>query len=138
MLPEQERARDRAAELAWHASPDSAGSAADAFRSFAQGEQRGLPPSQSIALLLAATGMGIGELLALRWRDVDLKAGKVQIRQTVYEGVFDDPKTKRSRCTVPLGKQGIAILARYRASGADSGALVSERVKERPYATEAS
>jgi integrase len=32
-------------------------------------------PSHSIALLLASTGMRIGELLALRWRDVDLKSG---------------------------------------------------------------
>jgi integrase len=89
-------------------------------------------PSHSIALLLASTGMRIGELLALRWRDVDLKAGKVQIRQTVYEGVLDDPKTKRSRRTIPLGKQGIAILARYSASGADPEALVFATGKGTP------
>jgi integrase len=94
---------------------------------------RALPePSHSIALLLASTGMRIGELLALRWRDVDLKLGKVQIRQTVYEDVFDDPKTKRSRRTVPLGQQGIAILARYSASGASPEGLVFATGKGTP------
>lgn len=60
-------------------------------------------PSQSLAWLLALTGLRIGELLALRWRDVDLEIGCVRVRQTVYEGRFDDPKTRRSRRTVPLG-----------------------------------
>jgi integrase len=81
-------------------------------------------PSHSIALLLASTGMRIGELLALRWRDVDLNAGTVQIRQTVYEGVFDTPKTKSSKRPIPLGPSGIAILGRFSASGCDPEGLV--------------
>ena len=81
-------------------------------------------PSHSIALLLASTGMRIGELLALRWRDVDLNGGTVQIRQTVYEGVFDTPKTKCSKRPVPLGPSGIAILARDSAPGVDPDDLV--------------
>jgi integrase len=67
-------------------------------------------PSRSLAWLLTFTGLRIGELLALRWCDVDLDAGFIRVRQSVYEGVFDDPKTKRSRRTVPLGTQGTDIL----------------------------
>ena len=33
--------------------------------------------------LLAATGMRRGEALALRWRDVDLDAGRLQVRRSL-------------------------------------------------------
>ncbi len=67
-------------------------------------------PSRSLAWLLSFTGLRICELLALRWCDVDLDAGFIRVRQTVYEGHFDDPKSKRSRRTVPLGTQSAEIL----------------------------
>lgn len=89
-------------------------------------------PSRSIALLLGSTGMRIGELLALRWRDVDLEAGLIRVRQTVYEGVFDDPKTKRSRRTVPVGKQGTEVLKRRKPSQLDPDALVFSTHKGTP------
>jgi len=47
-----------------------------------------------------------GELLRLRWVDVDLDAGELHVRQAARRvgGVlrFDPPKTRRSRRTVPL------------------------------------
>jgi|ERR1039458_6676629 integrase len=36
-------------------------------------------PSRSIAALLARTGLRIGELLALRWRDIDLLKGLLSV-----------------------------------------------------------
>jgi len=60
-------------------------------------------PSRSIAALLVMTGLRIGELLALRWQDVDLQKGFLSVRQTVYEGHFDEPKSKRSKRCIPLG-----------------------------------
>lgn len=60
-------------------------------------------------LLLAVTGMRRAEALALRWSDVDLKAGGVNVQRTmVYTkagGIeFNDPKTKsgRRRILIPL------------------------------------
>jgi integrase len=71
---------------------------------------QGLPePSRSIAALIVLTGLRIGEMLALRWCDVDLIAGTLRVRQTVYQGVFDTPKTKRSRRVVPLSPIAIQI-----------------------------
>jgi integrase len=58
-----------------------------------------------VALLYRFTGLRIGELLALRWRNVDLEGGFIRVRQTGY-----DPKSKRSRRTVLLGIQGVEIL----------------------------
>ena len=53
-------------------------------------------PARSLVLLLTATGLRIGELLALRWRNVDLKAGMLQVSETVYDGHFDQSKTRRA------------------------------------------
>jgi integrase len=68
-------------------------------------------PARSLAQLLVLTGMRIGELLALRWRDVDLKQNVIRVTQTVYEGHFDEPKSQRSRRSIPLGEKCIEILS---------------------------
>jgi integrase len=81
-------------------------------------------PSRSLAWLLTFAGLRVGELLALRWRDVDLEGGFIRVRQSVYEGVFDDPKTKRSRRTVPLGTQGTEILKGRKPTVCDPESLV--------------
>jgi integrase len=49
-------------------------------------------PSCSIVWLLSLTGLRIGELLALRWRDIDFENRVLHVRQTLYEGHFDDQK----------------------------------------------
>jgi integrase len=47
-------------------------------------------------------GMRIGEILALRWKYLDLLRGSIQIRETVSEGLFGSPKTWSSRRDVPM------------------------------------
>jgi len=79
---------------------------------------------RSLAWLLAITGLRIGELLALRWKDVDLNVGIVRVRRSVYDGHFDEPKTKTSNRAVPLGPKGIAILQAHRPGEANPEALV--------------
>jgi integrase len=81
-------------------------------------------PSRSIAALLATTGLRIGELLALRWQDVDLQNGNLWVRQTVYEGHFDEPKTKRSKRHIPLAPQTAEIFAALKPNDAAPTALV--------------
>jgi len=68
-------------------------------------------PSRSLARLLVFTGLRIGELLALRRRNVDLNRGVLRVTETVYDGHFDEPKTARSRRSVPLGAKSIEILS---------------------------
>jgi integrase len=74
--------------------------------------------------LLAATGMRRGEALALRWRDVDLDAGRLAVRRSVgvvkAKGagerlVEGPPKTGRSR-VVDLDAGTVAALRAYRAA----------------------
>ncbi len=81
-------------------------------------------PARSITLLLALTGLRVGELLALRWGSIDLNAHLLCVCETVYDGHFDQPKTKRSARTIPIGTETAEILAAIRPAAADTRALV--------------
>ncbi len=47
-------------------------------------------------------GLRHGELIALRWRDVDWPAGRIRVRQTHVLGEFDTPKSRRATRSVPM------------------------------------
>lgn len=59
------------------------------------------------------TGLRQGELLALRWEDVDLVAGRMLVRQAVARSVVGTPKNGKSR-VVPLSRETVAALRDYR------------------------
>ena len=69
-------------------------------------------------LLCLYTGLRIGELLALTWKDVDLNNGKVSVSKSCndswvngkYVKVIDTPKTENSYRIIPLPKQLLPIL----------------------------
>jgi integrase len=69
--------------------------------------------------LLATTGMRRGELLGLRWPDVDLDAGWLAVRQTLiavgYEVQLSAPKSERSRRRLGLDPATVAVLRSWRA-----------------------
>ena len=82
-------------------------------------------PSRSLVVLLMLTGLRIGELLALRWHHVDLAIGLIRVEETVYEGHFDEPKSRHSVRLIPLGPLAVAMLSDRRGQGlADPSALV--------------
>jgi integrase len=94
--------------------------------------QRLPEPSKSLVWLLVLTGLRIGELLALRWQDVDLSAGLLRVSRTLYEGHFDEPKTRSSNRTVPLSAKGVEILSGLRPQAVDLDALVFRTKKGTP------
>lgn len=53
-------------------------------------------------LTAAMTGLRQGELLALRWKDVDWRAALIRVRRNYTRGRFGTPKTKRSSRAVPM------------------------------------
>jgi integrase len=63
-------------------------------------------PLRMIAVLALATGMRRGELLGLRYRDIDLEAGKIRIERTLEQtrtGLrFKAPKTRHGRRTITI------------------------------------
>ena len=91
-------------------------------------------PYRTMARLIALTGLRIGELLAVRWRCLDLEIGTLSVRESVYEGKFQSPKTRKSRRTMPLGPQIIVWLRehRLRAKRTESDDLVFGNRKGQP------
>ena len=75
-------------------------------------------PLYSAFLLGAMTGMRRGEVLGLRWSDVDLDEKRLRITQTLvaprYELVFSEPKTAAGRRTVALDDRTVAALREHR------------------------
>ncbi|HEX4437054.1 MAG TPA: site-specific integrase [Solirubrobacteraceae bacterium] len=66
----------------------------------------------------AMTGLRLGELIALRWRDVDWSASCVRVRSNYVLGEFGTPKSKRSSRSVPMADEVGGELERfYKASG---------------------
>jgi integrase len=61
--------------------------------------------------VLFYTGIRVGELLTLRWADVDLDACSLLVRRNLSAGVETDPKGRRNRY-VPLSDPALAALAR--------------------------
>jgi len=57
---------------------------------------------RAMYLTAAMTGARQGELLALRWMDVDWPARRIRIRRNYVRGEYGTPKTKRSTRSVPL------------------------------------
>jgi integrase len=86
--------------------PDRARALLDALRSH---------PLYLLASLALATGARRNELLALRWRDVDLDAGRLRIElaleQTTAHGIrFKAPKTRNGKRTISLPAHAVADL----------------------------
>jgi integrase len=65
-------------------------------------------------LTAAMTGLRRGELLALRWQDVDTAIGLIRVRRTYTRGRFGPPKTRRSTRAVPLALRIREELERHR------------------------
>ena len=77
-------------------------------------------PSRSLVFLLILTGLRVGELLALHWRNVDLQAALLRIEETVYDGHFDEPKSRRGIRLVPLGSLALAFLSARQAGAVEN------------------
>jgi len=71
-------------------------------------------PYRSMVILAALTGLRVGELLALRWRMVDLTAGTIRISESVFHGQVQLPKSERSIRTIPIGPQTRVLLEEHR------------------------
>jgi integrase len=71
-------------------------------------------------VLIASTGLRKGEALALRWDRVDLDTGTLRVAATIGRVnralTITEPKTARSRRTVPLSPGIVAMLRKHRAN----------------------
>lgn len=70
-------------------------------------------------VVLATTGLRLGEALGLKWEDIDLKMGKLSVRRALQREtgvgfVLVEPKTARSRRTVYLAPGTVDVLKEHR------------------------
>ena len=68
---------------------------------------------RTMILVALRTGLRFGELLALRWQDVDLVAGRIVVRQNWVNGALGTPKSGHSR-EIPLGEEVLKALNSHR------------------------
>ena len=78
-----------------------------------------LDRTHALWVVLATTGLRLGEALGLMWNDVDLQLGKVTVRRALQwqrgvGPVLVEPKTKQSRRTVYLARGSVAALGEHR------------------------
>ncbi|MGH9000169.1 MAG: tyrosine-type recombinase/integrase, partial [Acidimicrobiia bacterium] len=71
-----------------------------------------------IFVLLVSTGMRRGEVLGLRWADVDLDAGRLAVRHTIGrvggKVLAGEPKTAKSKRSIALDPATVAVVRRHR------------------------
>jgi integrase len=65
----------------------------------------------AIILVAAFTGMRRGEVVSLRWRDVDFQASSIHVRESVSAGQDSTPKGRRSR-SITMAPQVAEALGR--------------------------
>lgn len=113
--------------LRWQMIPRSATEAVKAprpapeeMRTFSAAETRKLLAAargdrlEALYVLAVTTGMRQGELLALKWKDVDLENARLSVRRTITKSggrlLLGEPKTKNSRRTIHLTEASVRAL----------------------------
>ncbi|WP_231437925.1 site-specific integrase [Enterococcus gallinarum] len=75
-------------------------------------------PIYPIFRILAFTGLRKGELLALRWKDIDFDKGTLSVKQTLatcdkWEIKFQVPKTEKSLRTISIDSETLQVIKRW-------------------------
>ena len=76
-------------------------------------------PFEALYVLALTTGMRQGELLALKWDDINFSQGTLQVRRTITRlankgFTVSEPKTAKSRRSVHLAPMAVDALKRHR------------------------
>jgi len=99
--------------------------------------------NETMFRVMAMTGVRRGEVVALRWSDVDLAAHRLTVNQaaTVIDGaeLVAAPKTRRSRRAIDLDPDTVALLQRHRARQREQFLMfgVSATASDRVFTNEA-
>jgi integrase len=73
----------------------------------------------ALYVLAVTTGMRQGELLGLKWEDIDLNAGTLRVRRTLSTAIgggfgFSPPKTAKGRRNIRLPESALSSLRNHR------------------------
>jgi integrase len=81
-------------------------------------------PCRSVVVIAVLTGLRIGEILALRWKRVDLLNQALEVAETFSSGEFGPPKTRSSRRVIPMSATLVGTLKHLRPTGCNPESLV--------------
>jgi integrase len=74
-----------------------------------------LPPRARVIVLLdGSTGLRRGEIIALRWSDIDFKSCQANVQRSIWRNVEGETKTEGSQKPVPLPPFVVEELKRWR------------------------
>lgn len=89
-------------------------------------------PCRTVVLVAVSTGLRIGEILALRWRRIDLLQNTIEVAETYSSGEFGPPKTRSSRRTIPISASLAEVFKRLRPRNCEPERLVFATPKGTP------
>jgi len=70
-------------------------------------------PCASVVAVAVLTGLRIGEILALRWKRIDLLGATLEVAENYSSGEFVSPKTKSSRRVIPISSELRRVLEEH-------------------------
>jgi integrase len=86
-------------------------------------EEKGLERDYPIFKLLAYTGIRVGELCALKWKDIDFEEGSISITKTYYNPNNNirkyqlvPPKTQKGKRIIDVDPSVLTLLEKHRAA----------------------
>ena len=93
-------------------------------------------PHSALVRIAVLTGMRRGELLGLRWRDLDLDSGELHVQQTAQRitgrgVIFRQPKTRLSRRSIALSPEAVRVLRAHRRQQAEGRLLAGPAYHDR-------
>ena len=76
-------------------------------------------------VLVASSGLRLGEAIGLQWDDIDLNNGFIDLKRSISKGVIVDEtsltnKTKNHQRIIPLDRATVRVLAQYHMKRPDS------------------
>jgi integrase len=90
-------------------------------------------PVRTVAMVGILAGLRIGEILGLRWENVNFASRTLRIEHAVYRGVLGTPKTKGSRRTLPMPEALIRAMEGHSYRSEDRSGLVFATRTGKPY-----
>lgn len=79
------------------------------------------------------SGMRPGEILALRWENIDFEAKRIHIRRTMHKGALGTPKTGRERIIDMLSIVEQGLKEQYKITGLNYEYIFSHSIGRKPY-----
>jgi integrase len=71
-------------------------------------------PCRTVVQLAVLTGLRIGEILALRWKRVNMLRGTIEVAESYSDGEFGLPKTRSSNRVIPMSDFLRGVLESHR------------------------